>query len=140
MHTRSSFSFGGRLSYVVSFIVTNALAVLCAWSWTQRLDALFEVFAASVIFMLLPPGLLARAGAFIQPLSAGLGESGLRKYASRRVEGIARAFDEVSAVARRNTEFVNDNDIASVFDRAADAACLRCKRRDECWVKGYMDV
>lgn len=134
------FSRFGRLSYVVSFIVTNALAVLCAWSWTQRLDALFEVFAASVIFMLLPPGLLARAGAFIQPLSAGLGESGLRKYASRRVEGIARAFDEVSAVARRNTEFVNDNDIARVFDRAADAACLRCKRRDECWVKGYMET
>ena len=28
----------------------------------------------------------------------------------------------------------------SVFDRAADAACLRCKRRDECWVKGYMET
>ena len=90
--------------------------------------------------MLLPPGLLARVGALIQPLSAGMGESGLRKYASRRVEGIARAFDDVSAVARRNTEFVNDNDIARVFDRAADAACMRCKKRDECWVKNYMET
>lgn len=134
------FSHFGRLSYVVSFILADALAVLCAWSWTERLDALFEVFAASVGFMLLPPGLLARVGALIQPLSAGMGESGLRKYASRRVEGIARAFDDVSAVARRNSEFVNDNDIARVFDRAADAACMRCKRRDECWVKNYMET
>lgn len=134
------FSRFGRLSFVVSFILANALAVLCAWSWTERLDALFEVFAASVGFMLLPPSLLARVGALIQPLSAGMGESGLRKYASRRVEGIARAFDDVSAVARRNSEFVNDNDIARVFDRAADAACLRCKKRDECWVKGYMET
>lgn len=134
------FSRFGRLSYVVSFILADALAVLCAWSWTERLDALFEVFAASVGFMLLPPGLLARVGALIQPLSAGMGESGLRKYASRRVEGIARAFDDVSAVARRNSEFVNDNDIARVFDRAADAACMRCKRRDECWVKNYMET
>ena len=124
----------------MSFILADALAVLCAWSWTERLDALFEVFAASVGFMLLPPGLLARVGALIQPLSAGMGESGLRKYASRRVEGIARAFDDVSAVARRNSEFVNDNDIARVFDRAADAACMRCKRRDECWVKNYMET
>lgn len=134
------FSRFGRLSYVVSFILADALAVLCAWSWTERLDALFEVFAASVGFMLLPSGLLARVGALIQPLSAGMGESGLRKYASRRVEGIARAFDDVSAVARRNSEFVNDNDIARVFDRAADAACMRCKRRDECWVKNYMET
>lgn len=134
------FSRFGRLSYVVSFILADALAVLCAWSWTERLDALFEVFAASVGFMLLPPGLLARVSALIQPLSAGMGESGLRKYASRRVEGIARAFDDVSAVARRNSEFVNDNDIARVFDRAADAACMRCKRRDECWVKNYMET
>ena len=134
------FSRFGRLSFVLSFILANALAVFCVWSFTQRLDALFEVFAASVGFMLLPPGLLARIGSLIQPLSAGMGESGLRKYASRRVEGIARAFDDVSAVARRNTEFINDNDVARVFDRAADAACIRCKRRDECWVKNYMET
>ena len=134
------FSRFGRLSFVLSFILANGLAVFCVWSFTQRLDALFEVFAASVIFMLLPPSLLARIGAVIQPLSAGLGESGLRKYASRRVEGIARAFGDVSEVARRKSEFVNDNDVARVFDRAADAACIRCKRRDECWVGGYMET
>ncbi len=134
------FSRFGRLSFVLSFILANALAVFCVWNHVQRLDALFEVFTASVCFMLLPPSLLARIGSVIQPLSAGMGESGLRKYASRRVEGIARAFGEVSEVARRQSEFVNDNDIARIFDRAADAACLRCKRRDECWVGGYMET
>ncbi len=90
------FSRFGRLSFVVSFILANGLAVFCVWNLSPRVDALFEVFAASVCFMLLPPGLLARVGALIQPLSAGMGESGLRRYASRRVEGIARAFGDVS--------------------------------------------
>lgn len=134
------FSRFGRLSFVVSFILANGLAVFCVWNLSPRVDALFEVFAASVCFMLLPPGLLARVGALIQPLSAGMGESGLRRYASRRVEGIARAFGDVSEVARRGAQFVNDNDVARIFDRAADAACIRCKRRDECWVKGYMET
>lgn len=134
------FSRFGRLSFVLSFILANALAVFCVWSFTQRLDALFEVFAASVGFMLLPPGLLARIGSLIQPLSAGMGESGLLQVCLAPRGGHSRAFDDVSAVARRNTEFINDNDVARVFDRAADAACIRCKRRDECWVKNYMET
>lgn len=130
----------GRLSFLVAFILADSLAVLCTWAQSIHTEALFEVFSASVIFMLIPPSTLARLGALYQPLYPGAGESGLRRYASRRVEGIARAYGEVCGVVRRSTEPVNDNDISRIFDRAADTACLKCKRRDECWTKNYMDT
>lgn len=134
------FSRFGRLGFLVAFIMADALAVFCAWGYTVHVDALFEVFASSVIFMLIPPATLAKISSLVQPMTPGAGESGLRRYASRRVDGIARAYGDVCAVVRRNTEPVNDNDIARVFDRAADAACVKCKNKSECWTKSYMET
>ena len=134
------FSRFGRLSYLAAFVTADALAVLSVSPGEVDVAPLFEAFAASVVFMLIPSGVLSHVGALIQPLSPGVGESGLRKYASRRVEGIARAYLDVCDVARRGCEEANDNDIARVFDRAANAACVRCSRKGECWVSGYMET
>lgn len=134
------FSRHGRMVFLLSFIAANALAVLCAWAWTKQVDALFEVFAASVVFMLVPPTVMARLGALVQSVPAAAGESGLRRYAARRVEGIAKAYGDVCDVVRRATADVNDNDLAKVFDRAADAACVKCKKKNDCWNKNYMDT
>ena len=54
------------------------------------------------------------------------------------MDGIARAYLDVYNAAQRGAECVNDNDIARVFDRAAGAACVKCPRKGECWVSGYM--
>ncbi len=134
------FSKHGRLLFLGSFILSNALLVLCAWRWTARVDALFEVFAASVIFMLIPPTQLAKICGVLQPSIGAAGESGLRRYAARRVEGIAEAYGNICDVVRRAIEPVNDNDIAKVFDRTADVVCIKCKKKNECWNKSYMDT
>ena len=134
------FSRFGRLAFLSAFVVTDAMAVYVSGLKLVNWPPLFEAFTASVIFMLIPPGVLASAGSLIQPLSPGVGESGLRKYASRRVEGIARAYLDVCTVAQRGSEYVNDNDVARVFDRAAGAACVKCAKRGECWVSGYMET
>src|SRR5699024_3104078 len=107
----------GRLTFLLSFVLADALCAACCWRWTPQLGALFEVFAASVVFMLIPPAALARLSSLLQPMAPGMGESGLRRYAARRVEGIARAYGDVCEVVRRNTADGNDNDIARVFDR-----------------------
>ena len=129
----------GRLTFLSAFVLTAALAALGVGGG-EALPALFEAFAASVIFMLLPSGLLARLGSLVRPLSPGVGESGLRRYASRRAENIAQACLDVRDAARRGTECVNDNDVARVFDRAAAAACADCARRDGCWGADYMET
>lgn len=130
----------GRLVFLAVFVVSNALAVYVSGLELVNWPPLFEAFAASVVFMLIPSGLLARTGALVSPLTPGVGESGLRKYASRRVEGIAQAYMDVCTVAQRGSEYVNDNDVARVFDRAAGAACVKCAKRGECWVSGYMET
>ena len=135
-----AFSRFGRLTFLASFIVSDALAVICASMRLENWPPLFEAFVASVLFMLIPSGVLTRLGALVQPLSPGIGESGLRRYASRRVEGIARAYLDVCEAAQRGSECVNDNDIARVFDRAAEAACIKCARRGDCWVTGYVET
>lgn len=132
------FSRFGRLSFLAVFVCTDALAVYFAGGLFEDAGPMFEVFAASIIFMLLPQGLISRAGALVQPMTPGVGESGLRKYAAHRVDGIARAYLDVYNAAQRGAECVNDNDIARVFDRAAGAACVKCPRKGECWVSGYM--
>ena len=84
------------------FVAADALAVLgCARRDDETRPRSSRAFAASVVFMLLPSGALSQAGALIAPLSPGVGESGLRKYASRRVEGIARAYLAVSDAAEK---------------------------------------
>lgn len=134
------FSRFGRLAFLSVFVVSDALAVYVSGLELVNWPPLFEAFAASVVFMLIPSGVLTQAGALVTPLAPGVGESGLRKYASRRVEGIARAYMDVCAVAQRGAEYVNDNDVARVFDRAAGAACAKCAKRGECWVSGYMET
>ena len=122
------FSRFGRLAFLSVFVVSDALAVYVSGLELVNWPPLFEAFAASVVFMLIPSGVLTQAGALVTPLTPGVGESGLRKYASRRVEGIARAYMDVCTVAQRGAEYVNDNDVARVFDRAAGAACAKCAK------------
>jgi stage II sporulation protein E len=130
----------GRLPFLMIFILANACAVACAWKWAAQLNALFEGFAASVIFMMVPPTVMARFGSALQPVSAGVGESGLRRYAARRVEGVAAAYSDLCDVVRRAAAPANDNDVAKIFDRAADVSCIKCKKKNDCWNKNYIDT
>ena len=135
------FNRHGRLLFLISFIMANAVAVLCTWTQGPYISALLEVFTASVIFMLLPSGFLSRVGALIQPVISGTGESGLRRYVSKRVSGLSSAYAGLYEIVRRNVEEpVNDDDPAKVFDRAADTVCISCKQKNRCWNSEYMDT
>lgn len=134
------FSKHGRLVFLLCYVLADAVCVLCAWNTVRQLGALFEAFSASIIFMLVPPAALNRVSALVLPVPPGAGESGLRRYASRRVEGISSAYKEVCDIVRRAVEPANDSDVAKVFDRAADVACAKCKRKNECWNRNYLDT
>lgn len=135
------FNRHGRLLFLLAFIAANAAAVACAWSFQTELYSLFEVFAASVLFLLLPSGFLSRAGSMVQPVIGGSGESGLRRCAARRVMSLSRAYASLYEIVRRNVdEKYNDADPAKVFDRAADSVCLKCKEKNRCWNRDYIDT
>lgn len=135
------FNRHGRLVFVLSFILANAVSVVCTWSAAPQINAMFEVFCASVVFMVLPSVFLSRAGSLIEPTVLGSGESGLRRYVAKRVAGLGKAYSGLYEIVRRNVEEpVNDSDPSRVFDRAADAVCISCREKNRCWNNCYMDT
>jgi len=135
------FSKHGRLLFLVSYVLANTVAVLWTWGISLQIDLMYEVFAATVIFALLPDPFLEYVGGIAQSPTPGTGESGLRRYAANRAVKISDAFKELYGTVFKNlTGVENDNDIATVFDRAAATVCVNCKNKEECWEKNFMDT
>ncbi len=135
------FSRHGKLFFVISFIVSAAVAALGTMGETGEMGVFYEVFASSVVFMLLPSGVQNYLGSFLKPQQLSQGESGLRKYAARRVEKIALAMKELFYTVDESLgKECNDEDISAIFDRAADAVCAHCRQKNECWNNNYMDT
>lgn len=135
------FAKRGKLPFLVSFIVTNLVAVLLSIGSVVNIMALYETFAASVIFMILPASFLNYAGAFLKPAQLTASESGLRRYAARRIHNMGEAFRDLYDTVDANVGAAeNDEDISKVFDKASDSVCVRCKKKNECWNGNYMDT
>lgn len=131
----------GRVLFVLSFILSGALAVVCAWNTEVYISALFETFCASVIFMLLPASLLMHIGLILQYMERGNGETGLRRFVAGRVKNLSEAYSQLFDTVRRNiTEPYNDENIARIYDRAADEVCVQCKHKNRCWNAEYVDT
>jgi len=131
----------GRLTFLLCFLLTNALAVFWNWGSRQELGALYEAFIASVIFMLLSSRSLSTLTGALHSVGVGSGEAALRRYTARRTKDLADAFRNLYETVRQNVEIEsNDNDVATVYDRAAEQTCSECKRKGECWHKEYMDT
>ena len=136
-----AFSKHGRLIFLVSYIIANAIAVLWTWGELLKLELMYEVFAATVVFALFPESLLEYVGGIARLPAPTTGESGLRHYAADRAERISVAFRELyGTVFRSLTGPHNDSDVATVFDRAAESVCRSCKNKENCWQKDFMDT
>lgn len=130
----------GRVIFLISYISANAIAVLCAWNESLYFGALMECFCASVLFMLMPTEWVERA-ALLRRVERGRGETGLRRYVAGRVRNLSDAYSELYTAVKENvSESANDNDIAKIFDRAADAVCIKCRYKNRCWNQEYMDT
>lgn len=131
----------GRLLFALSFVLSNAVAVIWTWGSGLVINALYEAFAASVIFMIIPSSALNYMGSVLQQTPPGSGEAGLRRYTSQRVRRLSEAFRDLYETVRKNAASeTNDNNVAGVFDRAANTVCVRCKNKEQCWTRDYMDT
>ena len=109
----------------VAVIPGNALSVC----------ALTEYAVGAVIYLLLPRGFVQTIGAFVQPMQAGRGESGLRHLVAGRLGGMSHAYRALYDVAQEAAVSAeNDNNIAKVFDRTSERVCIHCALREECWI------
>ena len=135
------FSNHGRLFFTLTYILANSVAVIWTWSSGLRVEVLYEVFIASVIILILPSFAITSIGGMFQPVPLGTGESGLRRFTAGKLNKMSLAFRELydSVLANVQSEG-NENDIANVFDRAADCVCIKCDKAQECWQKNYVDT
>lgn len=132
------FAKQGRLMYALSFVFSSAVSALWLWADIKDMSIFYEVFAASVIFMVLPDRTMAKAGALLPGRVSGYGVLKAREYTRGRVEQMSYAFRDVYETVRAASGGdVNDGNVAAVFDRAADAVCLSCSNSARCWQHDY---
>ena len=113
--------------FLSTFAAAYLLALFCVPLPALRIGASAELLLAVGAYLVLPKKFVVAVGAFLQPMRAGSGESGLRRYVAGRVGGMAHAVE-------------NDADAAKIFDRAADRVCCRCKLQQECWTRRALDT
>lgn len=131
-----------KLLFIIGYVLSNAVSVIWTWgSGGLRMSALFEVFVASVIFAMLPVLVINRVGEFLLQPAEGSSESGMRRYAAQKAAHMGQSFRSLyDMVSETMDAEENDGDVAKVFDRAADAVCIACKRKEVCWQQNFSDM
>ena len=134
------FSREGRLTFTLSWVASTAVTVLWFWQFYRWFPALFETFAASVCFMLLPEELLARLSAYLPRDGSGYGYLKARDYTRERVEQCSAAFKGLydSLRARLGQDVAETP--ALIYDRASDAVCRTCPNSSRCWQEEYVET
>ncbi|NLB29493.1 MAG: stage II sporulation protein E, partial [Clostridiales bacterium] len=132
------FSKQSKLLFALSFIIVDAAVAALAIQSGAVPAILYEVFIASVVFIVLPASAIARLGAFLPTRMRGAGAQRAREYTRRRVEQASLAFRELYDTTQTAVDVTRDADNhAVIFDRAADAACRRCANVARCWQEEY---
>ena len=134
----SMFSRRGSLIFALSYVLANLLAAYILRGSVYFIPSLYAAFAASVIFMLIPSRVLYK---YYNLFPASVPEGGLsrsRLYLKDKIDMTAMAFKELCGNSKEIL-YGGDNleDVATVFDRAAEISCRNCKNMDACWHGGY---
>lgn len=132
----------GRLACAAAYVLSNALAVLWTWEEGLHIALLYEVFIASVVFLLLPRRALRQVEALVARQPAQDTRERAAAYAAGRLEATAAAFRSLYESMRGvfRAPAPNDNDSAAVFDRAAQRVCRSCALQAACWQRDYVST
>ena len=130
----------GRLTFSVSFCAGAAVTVLLGWNGgTSHIPLLYECFAASVVFMLLPQAVLTPVGSLLR-VGRGRGETAFRLYHADRLDRLAQGFTALFDAAAAGEAEPRQEEVTAVFDRAADVVCRTCAGKEQCWKKDCADT
>ena len=135
------FSGMGRLGAAGAFAAANGFMVLASYP-RGELSPLFEAFAATVFFMLLPESLLRRAESILLP-TAGEESASVKRVVAASLGATVAALDEISQVTQQvsgQLEKLGGPPCAPGPDRAVDLICRKCSNRLTCWQRKYDDT
>lgn len=133
----------GKLTAALCYVVANGLTVLWTWDSGMRVALLYEVFAASVVFFLLPKRLHEESGQLLALHAPKTSDwEGARETALRHVRDSAKAFRDLYENLRDSLrpEVGSDEDQSVIYQRAAEHECRTCKLRELCWIQDYQST
>ena len=136
------FSPLGRVAAAASFILANGVASLQVGGQQQIIGGLYEVAAATILYLLIP----AKAGSSLVgmfsrtedgELSEGLRRSVVMKldYAAKALGSVSESVEEVSRKLSQSCA----PDINGVYHRTIDGVCGTCGLRGYCWDRNFND-
>lgn len=133
----------GKFPAALAYVLANGIAVLWTWSSGMRVGLLYEVFVASILFLLIPNRVKEAAGQVLAPPKTGREEfEGAKQAVVRKVQSMAVAFRELYGSIRENLrlEESNPENPAEIFTRTADKVCVRCAICSICWQRDYQST
>lgn len=131
------FSKAGKLALTAAFILTHAVIAIICSSGGINISSLYETFMASVIFMLIPERWLPDLKYLFDPRIRGrVRTSQMNSILRQRISGASSAFNELHEAIKGSIDHSikkNGQDIAKVFDKAAEKVCRTCALKGLCW-------
>lgn len=130
----------GKLVMALSYVAANGAAVLWTWESGMRIGLLYEVFAASVLFFLLPQKVRETTGQMLavrKPCNVEWERT--KETAARHMRATAQAFRDLYESIREvvHPENTSVEDVTVIFRQTADRQCRRCSSRESCWQREY---
>lgn len=135
------FSPAGRFASAAVFILSNGIASLQVGNQQSVINGLYEVMAATVIYMFIP----AKAGSSLVGMFSRGGDDnrraeGLRRSVIMKLDYAAKALGGVSESVAEVSDKLSSScapDISGVYHKAADEVCHNCGLKSYCWNRNF---
>ena len=130
------FAPSGRIATVIVTLLCCSITSLQSGNPATVLTTLYEAFAASVVFLILPKETGTVISAVFKPKNNDEHCQGLRRSVIMRLDFAAKALSDISGdveeVAKKLSEVITPT-LDDVYQKAVDITCQRCGMRVYCW-------
>ncbi len=134
------FSPLGKIGIAGAFILSNAVVSLESGDVTLIITGMYEVMAATLIFMVIPQKSLDKFSGLFEKKTGFIKVDSLRNSVIMRINHVSRALEAVSnsvdSVSKKLSKLSHD-DFKWVLTRAIDSNCHRCGLKVFCWEREY---
>lgn len=134
------FSTAGRAVSAVAFVICNGIISMQTGDLTLVILGLYEVLAASLVFIVLPRDTGRFLGAVFMEKDSDTRCEGLRRSVIMRLDFASKALSDVSSdvedVAKKLSDVISP-DLTGVYKRAVSETCRRCGLKTFCWEREH---
>ncbi len=133
----------GKAALVLVFILANAIGSLQIGNQMYMINGLYEVLAATLIYVIWPAKMGGRLIAMFRRPVDMLRTDGLRRTVTMRLDFAAKALEDVTrsvAEVSRRLAVINAAEADRLYADAVEDCCESCGLRVYCWEKNQPET